>query len=368
MVGEDVDPDYRAPVAAAPRRAASCSRRATCAGAGCGASISTSTRARSSASPGSPAPASLELPYVLAGGVARQGQRPDPAARALRRVARRQRRRAARACRSCLLTASARRSSPSSRSSENISLSVLDRLEPPLPASTRRPSASSSSAGPTGSGSSPPAPTRRSRRSAAAISRRSIIARCLGRDAGVLLLCEPTAGVDIGTRVSIYELIAGLAADGLTVIVASSDEGDLLGDVHAHRRAARRAGRRRDGPRRTHTAGARQRHGGRAHCMTIHPGAPSPGGPPNEPTSHGPPARPPLAKRFRSRPRVRQGRRGLRLARDHRRLLDLGAGDVPERRDREADPELATRSPAWPRCRSRSRSRRASSTCRSPTP
>ena len=55
-----------------------------------------------------------------------------------------------------------------------------------------------------------------------------IVARCLGRDAGILLLCEPTAGVDIGTRVSIYELIAGLAADGLTVIVASSDEGDLL--------------------------------------------------------------------------------------------------------------------------------------------
>ena len=54
------------------------------------------------------------------------------------------------------------------------------------------------------------------------------MARCLGRDPRVLLLCEPTAGVDIGTRVSIYELIAGLAADGLTVIVASSDEGDLL--------------------------------------------------------------------------------------------------------------------------------------------
>jgi ribose transport system ATP-binding protein len=55
-----------------------------------------------------------------------------------------------------------------------------------------------------------------------------IVARCLGREAGVLLLCEPTAGVDIGTRVAIYELIAGLAREGLTVIVASSDEGDLL--------------------------------------------------------------------------------------------------------------------------------------------
>jgi ABC-type sugar transport system ATPase subunit len=42
------------------------------------------------------------------------------------------------------------------------------------------------------------------------------------------VLCEPTAGVDIGTRVSIYRIIADLAATGLTVIVASSDEGDLL--------------------------------------------------------------------------------------------------------------------------------------------
>ena len=55
-----------------------------------------------------------------------------------------------------------------------------------------------------------------------------ILARCLALDPQVLVLCEPTAGVDIGTRVSIYQIIADLAATGLTVIVASSDEGDLL--------------------------------------------------------------------------------------------------------------------------------------------
>jgi ABC-type sugar transport system ATPase subunit len=55
-----------------------------------------------------------------------------------------------------------------------------------------------------------------------------ILARCLAGDPGVLVLCEPTAGVDIGTRVSIYQIIADLAAAGLTVVVASSDEGDLL--------------------------------------------------------------------------------------------------------------------------------------------
>jgi ABC-type sugar transport system ATPase subunit len=55
-----------------------------------------------------------------------------------------------------------------------------------------------------------------------------ILARCLAVGPRVLVMCEPTAGVDIGTRVSIYQIIADLAASGLTVIVASSDEGDLL--------------------------------------------------------------------------------------------------------------------------------------------
>jgi ribose transport system ATP-binding protein len=55
-----------------------------------------------------------------------------------------------------------------------------------------------------------------------------VVARCLARNPALLVLSEPTAGVDIGTRVAIYELIAGLARDGLTVIVSSSDLGDLL--------------------------------------------------------------------------------------------------------------------------------------------
>jgi len=55
-----------------------------------------------------------------------------------------------------------------------------------------------------------------------------VVARCLAREPDILVLCEPTAGVDIGTRVAIYDLIARLSKEGLTVIVSSSDEGDLL--------------------------------------------------------------------------------------------------------------------------------------------
>jgi ABC-type sugar transport system ATPase subunit len=55
-----------------------------------------------------------------------------------------------------------------------------------------------------------------------------VMARCLVRDPNILVLCEPTAGVDIGARVAIYDLIAELSRQGLTVVVASTDMGDLL--------------------------------------------------------------------------------------------------------------------------------------------
>jgi ribose transport system ATP-binding protein len=55
-----------------------------------------------------------------------------------------------------------------------------------------------------------------------------MMARCLARDPRVLVLCEPTAGVDIGTRQAIYEFIASRARSGLSVVISSSDTGDLL--------------------------------------------------------------------------------------------------------------------------------------------
>lgn len=55
-----------------------------------------------------------------------------------------------------------------------------------------------------------------------------IMARCLARDPRVLVLCEPTAGVDVGTRQAIYEFIAERAEAGLSLLVSSSDTGDLL--------------------------------------------------------------------------------------------------------------------------------------------
>jgi ribose transport system ATP-binding protein len=55
-----------------------------------------------------------------------------------------------------------------------------------------------------------------------------VMARCLALQPEVLVLCEPTAGVDIATRLQLYDLIRDQAGKGLGVIVSSSDVGDLL--------------------------------------------------------------------------------------------------------------------------------------------
>ena len=55
-----------------------------------------------------------------------------------------------------------------------------------------------------------------------------LFGRVLAREPRVLVLCEPTAGVDIGARHAIYELVAEQVQRGLSVLVASSDVGDLL--------------------------------------------------------------------------------------------------------------------------------------------
>ncbi|WP_433236185.1 sugar ABC transporter ATP-binding protein [Actinomadura nitritigenes] len=56
-----------------------------------------------------------------------------------------------------------------------------------------------------------------------------VLARAIGHAPKVLLLDEPTRGVDIGARADIYELIGGLAEAGAAVVLASSDLLELLG-------------------------------------------------------------------------------------------------------------------------------------------
>jgi ABC-type sugar transport system ATPase subunit len=55
-----------------------------------------------------------------------------------------------------------------------------------------------------------------------------VMGRCLARGSEVLILAEPTAGVDVGTRQAIYTLVGRLADEGLSVIVTSTDTTDLI--------------------------------------------------------------------------------------------------------------------------------------------
>ncbi len=56
-----------------------------------------------------------------------------------------------------------------------------------------------------------------------------VLGRWLLRKCRVLLLDEPTRGVDVETKAELYRIIAGLAADGLGVLVVSSETEELLG-------------------------------------------------------------------------------------------------------------------------------------------
>ena len=56
-----------------------------------------------------------------------------------------------------------------------------------------------------------------------------ILGRWLLTDPTVLLLDEPTRGIDVGAKYEIYQLIIDLAARGKTVIMVSSEMPELLG-------------------------------------------------------------------------------------------------------------------------------------------
>ncbi len=56
-----------------------------------------------------------------------------------------------------------------------------------------------------------------------------ILGRWLLTEPTVLLLDEPTRGIDVGAKYEIYELIINLAAKGKTVIMVSSEMAELLG-------------------------------------------------------------------------------------------------------------------------------------------
>jgi len=56
-----------------------------------------------------------------------------------------------------------------------------------------------------------------------------VLAKMLARNPRILLMDEPTRGIDVGTKAEIYRLIRRLAAAGTTVICVSSELPELIG-------------------------------------------------------------------------------------------------------------------------------------------
>lgn len=56
-----------------------------------------------------------------------------------------------------------------------------------------------------------------------------VLAKWLAREPKVLILDEPTRGIDVGAKVEIYKMINDLTAQGMAIILISSELPELMG-------------------------------------------------------------------------------------------------------------------------------------------
>jgi ribose transport system ATP-binding protein len=56
-----------------------------------------------------------------------------------------------------------------------------------------------------------------------------VIAKWLVREPRILLLCDPTRGIDVGTKQEIYQLLRRLADEGAAIVFYSTDYDELIG-------------------------------------------------------------------------------------------------------------------------------------------
>ncbi len=61
---------------------------------------------------------------------------------------------------------------------------------------------------------------------------KAILARCLFASPSVLLLDEPTRGIDLAAKAEIYALLRRLAADGFGIVLCSSEMSEILTQCH----------------------------------------------------------------------------------------------------------------------------------------
>jgi rhamnose transport system ATP-binding protein len=56
-----------------------------------------------------------------------------------------------------------------------------------------------------------------------------VLAKWLGTEPSVLILDEPTRGIDVGTKAAVHGLMSGLAAQGMAILMISSELPEILG-------------------------------------------------------------------------------------------------------------------------------------------
>ena len=153
-----------------------------------------------------------------------------------------------------------------------------------------------------------------------------VIAKWLATEPKLLIIDEPTRGIDVGTKAEVHRLLSELAGQGMAILMISSELPEVLGMADrvlvvlrgpAHRRASPRRGDPRGRHARRH-ATVESRHDrpppdaevdGMSDTLLV------------EPSRH-------LAHRGASSARL------LRVPRDRRSLLVLRAGDRARRRSR----------------------------------
>lgn len=75
----------------------------------------------------------------------------------------------------------------------------------------------------------PPQPEKRVGELSGGNQQKVVVGKALATEPRVLLLDEPTRGVDVGARSEIYGVIDGLAREGIAILLASSDTDELVG-------------------------------------------------------------------------------------------------------------------------------------------
>jgi rhamnose transport system ATP-binding protein len=55
-----------------------------------------------------------------------------------------------------------------------------------------------------------------------------VLAKCLAIQPSLLILDEPTRGIDVGAKAEIHKIITGLADEGMAILVISSELPEII--------------------------------------------------------------------------------------------------------------------------------------------